>query len=81
MNSKKKKILIKGSSSLSTNAHGAEAHTILSFVEILSKDFEVRVVGPEIYPPSLEPVILSHSYCIINYSVSPQHYFISRRRS
>lgn len=62
----KKIILIKGSSYLGINANGGEVHTILSFCHFLSNDFNVFVVGPEIYPDELKPYVIKPFLTYLN---------------
>lgn len=52
--SKRPRLALLVSQYLGVNAHGAEAHTVVSLVRILQNDFEVEIVGGETMPAELE---------------------------
>lgn len=53
MDKKRKKIGLKVSQSLGVNAHGAETHTVVEFIKYLSVNYDVDLIGCEIYPNEL----------------------------
>jgi glycosyltransferase involved in cell wall biosynthesis len=67
MSKRKKKILFKCSQTLGVDAHGAEAHTQISFVKMLAEEYEVHIVGPETFPEILRPYIIAPLFRYISY--------------
>ncbi len=56
-----KKIGLKVSQYVDTLSHGAERHTLLIMAEILNKEYELNIIGCEVYPEELK------KYKIINF--------------
>lgn len=62
-----KTIAIKVSQKIITEAHGAELHTIISFIKIFSKEYHVLIFGCEKYPTILKSHIIPVRFNYINF--------------
>lgn len=50
----KNKIGLKVSQNLGINAHGAETHTVVAFIKSFSKEYDVDLIGCEVFPEELK---------------------------